>query len=191
MTTSNGRFEDFVRSGAGEAIAGAFNALLLEGGYEATKVAGIVARAGVARSTFYEHFQNKEDVLRGVIAPFTRAFATAIARTPDVAAISAVLHHVADRRSFALALFSGKSRDVVVRAFADALDRHLRDIEAAGAHFTIARDLVALHLAEGQIGLVDAWLHDGAVNDCQAVARAVVASAAATVAALSHRSPVS
>ena len=40
-----------------EAMAGA----VAEGGYGATAVADVIARAGVSRKTFYEHFANKED----------------------------------------------------------------------------------------------------------------------------------
>ena len=34
-----------------------------DGGYRATRVADVIARAGVSRKTFYEHFDNKEDCL--------------------------------------------------------------------------------------------------------------------------------
>src|ERR1700740_2583712 len=34
-----------------------------DGGYRATRVADVIASAGVSRKTFYEHFDNKEDCL--------------------------------------------------------------------------------------------------------------------------------
>jgi AcrR family transcriptional regulator len=46
--------------------------LTAEQGYEATKIADIVARAGVARKTLYDNFEGKEDVFLG-------AFDTALA----------------------------------------------------------------------------------------------------------------
>lgn len=53
-------------------IMDAIAELTAEQGYEATKIADIVARAGVARKTLYDNFEGKEDVFLG-------AFDTALA----------------------------------------------------------------------------------------------------------------
>jgi AcrR family transcriptional regulator len=45
------------------AIRDALMALMLEQGYEAVTVAGIIARADIGRSTFYTHFTDKQHVL--------------------------------------------------------------------------------------------------------------------------------
>ncbi len=44
-------------------LAAAMIECVAEGGYRATRVADVIARAGVSRKTFYEHFANKEDCL--------------------------------------------------------------------------------------------------------------------------------
>jgi AcrR family transcriptional regulator len=44
-------------------LAAAMIDCVAEDGYRATRVADVIARAGVSRKTFYEHFENKEDCL--------------------------------------------------------------------------------------------------------------------------------
>lgn len=46
-----------------DALHRAMIALVLERGYEAVTISDIVARANVGRSTFYTHYQSKEDLL--------------------------------------------------------------------------------------------------------------------------------
>ena len=51
-----------------EALHRALIALVLEKGYEAVTINDIVARADVGRSTFYAHFDSKEDLLTSGMA---------------------------------------------------------------------------------------------------------------------------
>ena len=41
----------------------AFRELVFASGFENVSIQGVAARAGIARSTFYEHFSGKEDLL--------------------------------------------------------------------------------------------------------------------------------
>ena len=51
-----------------EALEGAFIRLILEGRrYDRITIAGLIARAGVGRSTFYEHYRNKDELLAATI----------------------------------------------------------------------------------------------------------------------------
>ncbi len=54
--------------------------LCAEQGYEATKIADLVRRAGVARKTLYDNFDGKEEVF---LAAFDRAIAEVAQRTED------------------------------------------------------------------------------------------------------------
>ena len=51
-------------------LMSAFSGLVFAKGFENVTVKEIIASAGIARSTFYEHFSNKEDVLRACMTRF-------------------------------------------------------------------------------------------------------------------------
>lgn len=55
--------KEFVAALKRQRIVDAIAELVSERGYESTKIADIVARAGVARKTLYDNFDGKEDVL--------------------------------------------------------------------------------------------------------------------------------
>ena len=46
-----------------QALLRIFGELVAEHGYDGTQISAVVARAGVSRRTFYEHFENKEECL--------------------------------------------------------------------------------------------------------------------------------
>ncbi len=49
-----------------QAVASALESLILEKDYAEITVSDIIEKAGVARSTFYQHFKKKDDVLFGL-----------------------------------------------------------------------------------------------------------------------------
>lgn len=55
----------------------AFRDLILSRGYDAVTVSDVVERANVGRSTFYEHYEDKEDLfrqsLRAIVPPLADA----------------------------------------------------------------------------------------------------------------------
>jgi AcrR family transcriptional regulator len=69
---------------ASERLAEAALELFAERGYENTTVLDIARRAGLAKSTFFRHFQDKRGVLFGEDA-LTERLATAVAAAPAVA----------------------------------------------------------------------------------------------------------
>ena len=49
-------------------VLGAFYDLIIERGYDGFTVRDLIDRADVGRSTFYEHFENKDDVFERSVA---------------------------------------------------------------------------------------------------------------------------
>lgn len=90
------------RASSRETLAEAASELFLEQGYEATSIVDITTRAGVSRSSFFNYFGSKSDVLWG--------------------GLDAQIAVLAD----ALAASSGPDADADVRAAVDALARELR-----------------------------------------------------------------
>ena len=111
---------------ASQRLAEAALELFAENGYENTTVVDIAARAGLAKSTFFRHFQDKRGVLFGEDA-LTGALKAAIAAAPERAgALEAVACGLAalgrdvftaERRPFAV------RRRAVIEAHADLRER--------------------------------------------------------------------
>src|SRR5699024_12451021 len=60
----------------------ALSELMAETGFDAVSMADIAARAGVGRTSVYNHFPDKEAVLLGFIQHETRQYVQALSETP-------------------------------------------------------------------------------------------------------------
>ena len=75
------------RASSRETLAEAACELFLEQGYEATSVVDITTRAGVSRSSFFNYFSSKSDILWAVFDERLDAAVTALAGEDDVRVI--------------------------------------------------------------------------------------------------------
>ena len=57
--------------------------LFLANGVQAVTIDDIVQRAGMAKGSFYRYFEDKEDLVRGIMSPFGDAFRRAMGRCRD------------------------------------------------------------------------------------------------------------
>ncbi|MGW6922377.1 TetR/AcrR family transcriptional regulator [Streptomyces sp. NPDC054950] len=111
---------------APQRLAEAALELFAERGYDDTTVLDIAQRAGLAKSTFFRHFQNKRDVLFGEDA-LTEQLVTAISEAPaEATPLEAVAHGIdalgrnvftPARRAF------GVRRRAVIEAHSDLRER--------------------------------------------------------------------
>lgn len=135
--------------------------LTLEKGYGRVTVQDILDRADVGRSTFYTHFQGKDDLLVSGFEELRAEMAAAARNSPDdvLSPMRAVFRHIDERRELFRAT-AGKYEPallVVHRGLTEALADHLRtqlrtdDFDAAVAF-----------VVNGMTGLVHWWLDTGA-----------------------------
>ncbi|HVJ54602.1 MAG TPA: TetR/AcrR family transcriptional regulator [Aliidongia sp.] len=141
------------------ALGDAFNALVLAKGYDAVSAADIAARADVGRSTFYEHFQGKDDLLahglRRLLVPLADA---CVSGDPDPR-LEALLAHFWQSRRMARPMMTGRTRAVMAAQLAGLIEERLAAVWPVAADGERLPDaLVAVQLAQGQIGLIEAWL---------------------------------
>lgn len=101
------------RASSREILAEAACELFLEQGYDGTSVADITSRAGVSRSSFFNYFGSKSDILWAALDERIAALATRLdgERTPDAAS---------DVRSALLALGVGFAPDSLALALVNA-----------------------------------------------------------------------
>lgn len=141
------------------ALLGAFVHLVLDRRYDQITVADIVERAGVGRSTFYEHYENKDELLKaGLMGPFA-VLADMVAGASDPAPLRETIEHFWENRRVGNVLFSGPTRQLVTRTLAAAIEQRLTAArgsrrEASG----LPVDLVSAYLAAAQVGLLAEWL---------------------------------
>lgn len=134
----------------------AFNRLVLTKGYAAFSAADVAGQANVGRSTFYEHYRGKEDILAQSLLPILAPLAdTCVADRTDPALLAAVEHFWTNRRH-TRALLTGRARDVVVRQLALLIGERLA--RTAPMRSLLPAPIAAAHLANGQIAIIDAWV---------------------------------
>lgn len=154
------------------ALFDAFVELVLERRYDQLKVADIIARAGVGRSTFYEHYEGKDDLLRaGLSAPFG-VLADMVGERHDPPRLVAVVEHFWENRRVGNVLFAGPTRPLLARTLAGLIEDRLRARDCGAP-----APLLAAQLAGGQMGLLTAWLSGQAPATAAAVADLLYAAA--------------
>lgn len=106
----------------------ALMALIIEKGYEKVTVQDIIDRANVGRSTFYAHFENKEQLLFSGSDHFSMILTNDGSKGDDVLDgldinYRTLFGHVIEQRDIVKAMIGKKSGDAVVK--------HLRDLAAS------------------------------------------------------------
>lgn len=162
-----------------DAIRSAFLHLVLERRYHAISVGLIIGAAGVARSTFYEHFRNKDEVLvdslRGPLAPL----ADAIDPRADRVRLEGMLLHFAANRRLAPGILAGAVGRRTATVLASMVEQRLRGSGPLRAPVA----LVAGQVAALQLSAITAWLDDRVACDAPDLARSLAQASAAVVAA--------
>jgi len=106
-----------------EACLQAFIALLSSTDYEAINVNEVILRANVGRSTFYDHFTGKEDLLRHcVVNPFSHLADIFGAAADGGEGLLWVVGHFREQRRLVKTLLDGTTRTLLVRTLAGLIE---------------------------------------------------------------------
>lgn len=139
-----------------KAALDAFAALLFEQGYEAVTVAAVAERAGLGRSTLYEHFRTRDELLE---AALDSRLAVLAADPPDPVGLQALVEHVRTQGGAVRLLLAQPLRSRIARMLALRTARRLR---ARGMPAALA-DIRAIAGAEGQLAALAHWLQHPAL----------------------------
>lgn len=156
---------------ARSSIVSAFNRLVLSRRRSKPKVAEVLQEAGVARSTFYEHFDSRDSLLVEAMKGPLGAVADAAAGTGGPEPLVAILDHFKDHKREAAELLAGPLAPRIVRVLATLIEERL---ESGGF-----RRNAALHLADIQIGFIRLWLTGETPYAPAALAETMIESATA------------
>jgi AcrR family transcriptional regulator len=165
------------------ALMSAFVELILSRGYEAVAVEDIARRANVGRSTFYLHYARKEALLKESLERVSSALAACARGDATAQMLTPLLEHFREQRSLNRVLFEYPVRSLWVKSLAALIERNLAPISAAGRRRPlIPRSLVALTVAEMQIGLITHWLNGALSLKSDLIAEALVLNTRAMLA---------
>jgi len=123
--------------------------------YDGLKTKDLIQKAGVGRSTFYEHFGDKGDVLSQSLEYPMSIFASALTGKVDDENLLFILTHFWERRMFARIILQHPTRAVVDNCLRVLILKNLRTVKDDDAH--------ASFLTSGYLSLLNDWL-TGRIN---------------------------
>jgi AcrR family transcriptional regulator len=170
-----------------QALLGAFFGLVLERRYDEIKVADILERAGVGRSTFYEHFSSKDAILASSLKGPFEVLADSTRRPDNTSQLTALLEHFWENRALARGIFQGAVRRKTTAVLVGLIEQRMKidGVDKAVA-LIIPLRLAAIQLAEGMLAPTTAWLTGEARCSANVLAEALRRTSTATISALSQ-----
>jgi AcrR family transcriptional regulator len=187
-----------------QAIHRAFFDMVQQQRYYEIKIDTLVARAGIARSTFYEHFKSKDALLASSLeGPFSRlanlvkvcrmqatdeSAGVALTQASDIRkaqiALIDILSHFWQNRALARSIFIGALRKKVGLTLAAMIYQRL---EKTFANKNLPLGLVSIQLSEMMLAPIVAWLLGEAQCSAEVLGDMLVKSVAGAMSALGRK----
>lgn len=157
------------------AIFQAFSTLLSEKNFSRITVQEIIDRANVGRTTFYAHFETKEELLKALCEElFGHIIASAQDAThthglyTDASAPESIfchlLYHLRENDDNIVGLLSGESRELFLRYFKDSLSELIRSqfiVQSRKANLWLPQDFLVNHICGSFVEMVLWWIKGG------------------------------
>jgi AcrR family transcriptional regulator len=165
------------------ALLQAFRDLLLQGGpLDDIRVGDVAARAGVGRSTLYEHFAGVDGLLAGSIAGPYSVLVETLSPGDNAPDLQRLLDHFWERRALARSLFSGAVRRRSVAVLVTLIEAKLKaQCRAHRGQLILPPRLAAVQLSEIMLAPIIAWLAGESRCTSQVLASAVSSVAKAAL----------
>ncbi|MEM6538614.1 MAG: TetR/AcrR family transcriptional regulator [Pseudomonadota bacterium] len=135
-------------------VFAAFVTLVQSTRYDEIRVADLISAADVGRSTFYDHFRDKDDVLRQSLKAPLASVADAAVGMPDEAKLVWSLAHFWERRALARIILAHPTRDVV----AAALNELILDRSSKVGDPDKDVEVIATMRAHGLVAFLAGWV---------------------------------
>ena len=157
-----------------QAVYDAFTRLLEKKSYSNITVQEIIDEADIGRSTFYAHFETKDELLRALCTEiFEHVFSTELEkeRTHDFShsggaldsEITHILYHLQDSRRYIRGILSSESGELFMRFFKEHLARLFAGA-LTGQPADIPRDYVLNHMVFDFAETVRWWMRNEAYS---------------------------
>ncbi len=156
------------------AIFTAFSTLLMEKSYNRITVQEIIDTADVGRTTFYTHFETKDDLLKALCEELfghiidsamdcTHTHGLYSDGTAPESVFCHLLQHLQENDNNILGLLSGESREIFLRYFKDSLNDLVRSYFVSynrNNNLDIPQDFLINHISASFVEMVFWWLRD-------------------------------
>jgi AcrR family transcriptional regulator len=153
-----------------QALRAALFELIIERGYEKITIADITERANIGRTTFYLHYQEKEDLLKASLRALVGELQLEVEpRAEEICPYAIrcirIFQHVAHQRRLyhALLLEAGSVTigNMLRTYFAELFQRYTLDSVEGENSPSLRNELIAAHAAGSLFGLISWWLRHG------------------------------
>jgi AcrR family transcriptional regulator len=152
-----------------EAIVSAFNRLVLSTRRARPPISHLLREAGVARSTFYKHFDDREALLLEAMSGPLSIIANAVTVDHGEPSLVSLLDHFWEQRRSGGDVLAGPFAARLVRALAQMINEKAPELERNDA----------LRIADSQIAYVRLWISGETPGPSATLARKMIASAKA------------
>lgn len=138
------------------ALLQAFVGLVIEENYRAVTIARIVERANVGRSTFYDHFRTKDEILLASMEWMFNILADTTDPANGTVELDDLVRHFWANRQLANVVLAPPIEGKLRRALATRIDERLNSA-VQWRNDPTSRKIAAISIAAGQLGLLAAW----------------------------------
>lgn len=153
-----------------KAIFEAFSVLLSRKSYDHITVQEIIDLANIGRSTFYAHFETKDELLHAMCEQIFGHIFSEVASAEQhhdfsnadrtlPAKLTHLLYHLKEQQGDIVSLLSGESSDIFLRYFKGYLEQLFSEYET-GVDARIPGDFIANHYASSFAEAVKWWVKE-------------------------------
>lgn len=150
----------------------ALMSLIVEKGYDSITVQDIIDRANLGRSTFYAHYQDKDDLLLSGIEEVVHSLIRGVENSrvehegnrerTQILSTAPMFRHATEQYHLHKAIVGGRGIDLIIESIQSHLSAHIREqIELLlpdGQSAAVPPDVIATYLAGTVLTLLNWWL---------------------------------
>lgn len=156
------------------AIFSAFTQLLQKKSYTKITVQDIIDAADIGRSTFYSHFETKDELLRNMCTEiFDHVFSSelnpetthdfSLSQRDPAHMVTHILYHLRDNRNQITGMLNSESSEIFLKYFKEYLNSYvtsciLKELLQRNTH--IPRDFLINHISGSFINAVRWWINN-------------------------------
>lgn len=171
------------------ALRQAFYEMVLTQPYDEITVGDLIEKADIGRSTFYQHYSGKDDILRISLHGPMSAMAEAVKPESDAENLHSILEHFWENRQFARCILTGTQRKLVIDCLSGLIEQELqKQWKSIPVAPLVPHNLTAASLAEAQMTYVTGWLLGTARCEVTPLAKSILSGSQAMVKALIRES---